>query len=98
MNLDGIRVHHAGLEQAAQDLADAVARIDARLDQLEGELNQLRGGWAGQARDSYDGAKARWDLAILEMKLLLAETSRAVQQANVEYLAADARGARAFER
>ncbi len=98
MNLDGIRVHHAGLEQAAQDLRDTVTRIDTRMNQLEGELNPLRHGWAGNARTAYDGAKARWDAAIAEMRDLLAQTSGAVQQSNAEYLAADARGARAFER
>lgn len=97
MNLDGIHVHHAGLEQAAQDLHATVRRIDARMNQLEGELGRLRHGWAGNARLAYDTAKTRWDTAIREMQDLLDRTSRAVEQSNSEYLAADARGARSFE-
>jgi 6 kDa early secretory antigenic target len=96
MDLDGIRVNHAGLDQAAQDLQQKVKDIDSRMAQLERELAPLRGGWAGQARSSYDAAKATWDRAIHEMAALLDETGRTVQQSNADYAAADRRGAEAF--
>lgn len=97
MSLDGIRVHHAGLDQAAQDLHQKVTDIDGRLQRLESELGPLRHSWAGEARSAYDTAKARWDTAIGEMKELLAETGRTVQQSNADYAAADRRGAEAFQ-
>ncbi len=97
MSMDGIRVNHAGLDQAAADLGRMVKDIDNRLNTLESELAPLRADWSGNAQMSYTQAKAKWDNAIEEMKLLLDDTSRTVYQSNADYQAADTRGARAFE-
>ena len=97
MDLDGIRVNHSGLDQAAQDLYNKVKEIDTRLDRLESELNELRNSWAGNARSAYDVAKQKWDTALQEMIVLLDQTGRTVEQSNVDYAAADARGAQAFQ-
>ena len=97
MNLDGLRVNHAGLDQAAQDLYNAVKEIDDRMNRLEGELAPLRSDWTGQAQNAYVTAKAKWDWAIQEMRNLLDDTSKTVYQSNAEYRAADQRGAAAFD-
>ncbi|MDN4161375.1 WXG100 family type VII secretion target [Nocardioides abyssi] len=96
MNLDGIRVNHAGLDTAAADLMQAVKNIDDRLNRLESELAPLRSDWDGQAQQAYHVAKSKWDNAIQEMRNLLQETSAAVSQSNADYAAADKRGAAAF--
>lgn len=96
MNLDGLRVNHGGLDQAAQDLHATVRRIDDRMDRLEGELAPLRSDWSGRAQEAYVEAKAAWDGALSAMRDLLDETSRAVHQANADYRAADQRGAHGF--
>lgn len=92
----GLRVHHAGLQAAADDLRQAVARIDERLDRLEGELAPLRSDWSGQAQQAYLAARATWDTALSEMRDLLEQTGRSVQQADADYRAADLRGAAGF--
>ena len=97
MTLDGLRVNHAGLDTAAQDLATAVKKIDDRLNRLEQELAPLRSDWTGNAQQSYQVAKTKWDTAMLEMKKLLQETSNTVHQSNADYKAADQRGAASFE-
>jgi early secretory antigenic target protein ESAT-6 len=97
MELDGLKVNHAGLDQAADDLMGIVNKIDARMQDLERELNPLRANWIGDAQQSYTVAKARWDGAINEMRDLLHSTSQQVTRSNAEYRAADARGARSFE-
>ena len=96
MELDGLRVDHQGLDRVADDLMGVVNRIDARMSELDAELAPLRSDWVGQAQQAYTVAKARWDAAIHEMRDLLRTTSQQVAQANAEYRAADARGARAF--
>ncbi len=96
MELDGLRVNHAGLDRAAEDLMRIVNRIDARMGHLDAELAPLRSQWVGEAQLAYTAAKARWDAAIDEMRDLLRVTSVQVTQANAEYRAADARGARSF--
>lgn len=97
MNLDGMRVNHAALDQAAADLQQTVRQMDARLERLASELEPLRSDWAGSAQQSYLAAKAQWDRAIGEMRDLLDQTRVTVQQSNAEYAAADRRGAAAFQ-
>jgi 6 kDa early secretory antigenic target len=97
MSFDGLRVNHAGLDAAADDLRRTVNDIDGRLNRLEQELAPLRSDWAGNAQQAYTAAKARWDGAIAELRDLLDETSRSVRQSNAEYQAADQRGAASFD-
>ena len=97
MTLDGLRVNHAGLDTAAEDLGRAVKQIDDRLNRLESELAPLRSDWSGNAQVAYTTAKATWDRAMHEMKTLLAQTSATVSQSNAEYKAADQRGAASFD-
>jgi len=97
MELDGLRVVHAGLDRAADELMGVVNAIDARLQRLDQELQPLRTAWIGDAQQAYAAAKRRWDAAISEMRDLLAQTSRQVGVANAAYWAADARGARTFD-
>jgi 6 kDa early secretory antigenic target len=97
MELDGLKVDHAALDQAADDLMSIVNRIDSRMQHLEQELNPLRSNWIGDAQLAYTVAKQRWDGAITDMRDLLRSTSQQVTRSNAEYRAADARGARSFD-
>ena len=97
MSMDGLRVNHAGLDTAAQDLYTAVKEIDDRMNRLESELAPLKSDWTGNAQASYHSAKAKWDAAIQEMRDLLDQTGRSVLQSNAEYRAADQRGAASFD-
>lgn len=97
MTLDGIRVNHAGLDRAAQDMQQTVKDIDDRMNRLEGELAPLRSDWDGNAKNSYLSAKLKWDRAIQEMRDLLDDSHRTVYQSNAEYAAADSRGAASFD-
>lgn len=97
MSMGALRVNHAGLDTAAQDLSRAVQQIDDRLNRLESELAPLRSDWTGNAQLAYQAAKAKWDAAMQEMKALLADTSATVTQSNQEYMAADQRGAASFD-
>lgn len=95
--LDGLRVEHAALDQAAQDMASTVKQMDARLTQLEHDLSPLKSQWLGSQQEAYARAKAQWDQAMEEMKLLLADTGTTVAQSNADYASADSRGAARFE-
>lgn len=96
MSMDGIRVNHGALDQAAADMQQSVTNIDDRLNRLEADLSPLRSDWSGSAQQAYHEAKARWDSAIGEMKKLLNETQSNVTQSNADYHAADLRGAGRF--
>jgi WXG100 family type VII secretion target len=97
MSLDGIRVQHAALDQAAQDMYKTVQDIDNRMNRLESELKPLQSQWAGSQQQAYTVAKAKWDWAIQEMRDLLDDSHRTVYQSNDEYRSADQRGAARFQ-
>jgi WXG100 family type VII secretion target len=97
MGYDGLLVNHGSLDQASQDLYNAVKAIDNRMNQLETELNPLKSDWAGNAQAAYTVAKSKWDTAIAEMMQLLSDTSTTVGQSNADYHAADVRGANQFQ-
>lgn len=96
MSFDGIRVDHAALSQASQDLVAAAKNIENRLNTLEADLKPLQASWSGSAKDAYHQAKIQWDKAIEEMTLLLQQVGGAVEQSNVDYRSADLRGAGRF--
>lgn len=96
MTFDGIRVQHGKLETGAADVLKAAKDIEARLDNLESELNPLRNDWDGSAKQAYADAKSKWDQAMNEMIALLQSASKGVEASNAEYRAADTRGANRF--
>ena len=93
---DGMLVDHTALDQAAQDLSNAVRGVDRRMNQLEDELRPLQSDWHGQAKGQYEISKQRWNTAIYEMLTLLGQTSTSVSQSNADYISADQRGAHSF--
>jgi 6 kDa early secretory antigenic target len=93
---DVITVDHPALQQAAADLARAVAASEERIDRLAAELAPLNGQWYGSAQEAYLEAKAVWESAQQEMRLLLARLGTAVSAAQESYRSADQAGARAF--
>lgn len=93
---DVIAVDHPALQQAAADLARAVAASAERIEQLAAELAPLHTEWYGSAQEAYLEAKSVWESAQGEMRLLLARLAAAVVAAQEAYSRADSAGARAF--
>jgi len=93
---DVITVDHAALQQAAADLARTVTASEERIERLAAELGPLDVEWYGSAQQAYLEARAVWESAQHEMRVLLAHLSASVGAAQDAYLAADRAGARAF--
>jgi WXG100 family type VII secretion target len=89
MNAGELKVNFGGLDAAAADIQASANQIEGRLDQLEQELSPLRSDWTGAASASYQQAKAKWDAAIRDMKLLLADVGTAVNTSNSDYQATE---------
>jgi len=94
--MSAIVVDHAALDLVTSELRAAVGALDARLQQLSADLAPLASEWQGEAQSAYIVAKVRWDAAIHELRMVLAQAQAAVAESNEEYAAADRRGARAF--
>jgi ESAT-6 family protein len=97
MGFDGLVVNHSGLSEITDHLYKMVKDIDDRMNRLESDLVPLQSDWSGNAQAAYNTAKQKWDTAIAEMMQLLNDTGRTVGDSNVEYHAADMRGANSFQ-
>lgn len=97
MTGEGIYVDHAQLDNARTDLENAAKKIQDRLESLEGQLKPLRERWSGQAKESYDGAKATWDSAINDMVIALQTHGQLVRDANDGYNDADKGASKYFD-
>jgi WXG100 family type VII secretion target len=97
MGFDGLVVNHAGLNEVTDHLYKMVKDIDDRMNNLERDLAPLQSEWSGNAQAAYNHAKTKWDTAIAEMMQLLNDTGSTVGQSNVDYHAADLRGANSFQ-
>ena len=97
MSLDGLRVNHAELDTAAQNMYATVKKMDESLNSLESDVAPHVATWSGTQQEAYRQAKAAWDWAMQEMRDLLDDSHKSVYTSNAEYLAADKRGAARFD-
>ena len=89
MNTGQMKVNFGGLDTAHADIMSGANQVESRLDQLESELAPLRSDWTGEASSSYQVAKTKWDTAMRDMKLLLADIGTTVANSNSDYQAAE---------
>ena len=89
MNAGELKVNFGSLEAAAADIQTSANQIEGRIDALESELAPLRSDWTGAASASYQQSKTKWDSAMADMKLLLAEIGGAVRNSHSEYQATE---------
>ena len=93
-----LSVSPAELSAASASLKAESQRIEAALRGLEQEANRLRGAWDGTARVAYDNAQREWSATFEHMKNVLASIAAATQQIADNYVEADKRSAKLFQR
>jgi WXG100 family type VII secretion target len=69
------------IEALVLTLDAAATAIQAELDDLDGEVARLRGGWDGAARDAYDTAQREWKVAMDALRDALARAGQGVSAA-----------------
>lgn len=91
-----LKVGHAGLDLASQDLGTASQNLDSLRSDLNAELDRLKPQWTGAAQDAYGPARAKWDQAVDEMILLLRDVGTTTSQVNQGFQDTDRRNAGLF--
>ncbi|MFH8467187.1 WXG100 family type VII secretion target [Streptomyces sp. NPDC017991] len=72
MSADGvIHVEYNHVDQGVEDMIQQTRAIETTLDNLEGELNELKTTWQGQDALAYGTAQAAWNSAVTNMEQLL---------------------------
>ncbi|MEV7397662.1 WXG100 family type VII secretion target [Aeromicrobium sp. NPDC092404] len=96
MNNGRLAVDFGGLERGHGDINRGAGKLKGRLDQLEAELNPLRADWTGAASESYQQAKAKWDGAMEDIRLLLVDIATQVSTSSADYQATESRNTSRF--
>ncbi|MDG4833885.1 WXG100 family type VII secretion target [Solwaraspora sp. WMMD1047] len=94
---DGVLVVQFGrLMAASSSIQVALNTLESQLAQLEGDAAGLVASWDGAARAAYDERQQRWRQAADDMKVMLAEIKRAVDDSVVDYQHTEKRATNLF--
>lgn len=96
MTGNGITVGFSALDTAASDISTGANGIGETLDNLERKLQALEADWDGDAKDAYRDAKAQWNGALNDMKLLLGQIGTTVSSSNDAYRDVQGKATRAW--
>ena len=91
-----IKANYATIDQAGSDISDGARQIQAALDAMDAELQQLQENWDGQAQQAYLQAKAKWSEGMNDMRQVLVAIGSHVSDASGSYRATDSSAAQAF--
>lgn len=83
---DGVLVVQFGqLAAASSSIQVAVNSLESQLGQLEQDAAPLVATWDGDARAAYDQRQAKWRQAAEDMKIMLGDIKRAVDESLADY-------------
>lgn len=91
-----MKVNFATLATASADVAARANAIQARLDEMDSELQQLVANWEGDAQTAYVAAKSEWTEGMVGLREVLANISRMITEAQDSYNQMDRANASMF--
>jgi len=77
---NGYKMQFGAVDTAGTDLVAGAGKIENKLNDMENALKPLQADWTGEASEAYIQAKAQWNSALTEMKVLLNDIGRQVSQ------------------
>ncbi|MGB3373737.1 MAG: WXG100 family type VII secretion target [Microbacterium sp.] len=80
MGGNGYKMNFGTVDAAGTDLVRGAGNIESKLSDMETALKPLQADWTGSASEAYVQAKAKWNQALTEMKVLLNDIGRQVSQ------------------
>lgn len=95
MNLDGIRVNHAAMNEVVERMRTAIRKNQQDLDNYYSALKGMA--WSGQQRAAFEEAKRKWEEDMRQMNDILTRGEQNVVMSHDSYNAADRRGAANFQ-
>ena len=92
------QVDSEAVTAATSSAQASVARIQAEVSGLHGQLTALQSSWTGQAANAFQGVVADWKQVQERVEQSLAAIGHALGQAAVQYAEAEISNARLFSR
>jgi early secretory antigenic target protein ESAT-6 len=84
-----LKVTFAEIMQASSTISSSATQVDGQLDELRAEVTKTLAGYQGEAREAYEAAQQKWDVAAADLQKVLAAIGVAVGQAGEAYEAAE---------
>ena len=94
--MSDILYNYGQIEQAVADMGAGVNSLNGKLEDMDSQLRQLQSSWDGQAKQAYEGSKAKWTDGMNGIVEILQSVSAAVSEARQSAEASDSRTAAAF--
>jgi WXG100 family type VII secretion target len=93
MSDGSISVDFGAVQAAAGDIDSSARQVDARLDDLHRQIENLQTIWEGSASEGFQATKRTWETSAKDMQQTLAQIGSAVGVAHEAYLQAEAKNA-----
>jgi WXG100 family type VII secretion target len=90
-------VHYDGLDQMATEIANQAQKLEASLEAIKREVQNVSGMWEGEAHHTYTEQQAAWDREARGIHEALVAIGRAVHAAGGDYMGGDKKAASYFQ-
>ncbi|MFJ4922728.1 WXG100 family type VII secretion target [Streptomyces sp. NPDC088725] len=90
-------VTYSSLEGAARDIRAQAKALETSLSDIQAKIASVSDVWAGDAREAYNTAQAKWNKEAAGIHQALDQIARAVESAAPAYQSGDKRAAANFQ-
>ena len=90
------KVHYDGLDDMATKIGKAAEHLEASLEAIKREVQNVSGMWEGEAHTAYTEQQAAWDREAQGIHQALVAIGHAVHAAGGDYMGGDKKAASYF--
>jgi 6 kDa early secretory antigenic target len=93
---DRLVVDFTALHHGSDSIASALKTLDAQLQDLEADARPLVATWDGEAKNAYFQRQRQWQQAAGDLKAILYDIKKALDESAAQYLATEHRNTNMF--
>ena len=94
--MQSMSVNPAQVSALAGQIRTGSNNIKSTLENLESEVNKLKGAWSGEALEAYNQAQQKWTASVNEMQQLLTQIAGKTEEISQQYTSTDKSAAGRF--
>lgn len=94
--MQSMSVNPAQVTALAGQIRSGSNNIKSTLENLESEVNKLKGAWSGEALEAYNQAQQKWTASVSEMQQLLTQIAGKTEEIAQQYTKTDSSAAGRF--
>jgi 6 kDa early secretory antigenic target len=87
--MQSMSVNPAQVSALAGQIRTGSNNIKSTLENLESQVNKLKGAWSGEALEAYNQAQVKWTASVTEMQQLLTQIAGKTEEISQQYTQTD---------